>query len=327
MLDDQKLIPELERIVQSYNMQVIRDSRGEHRLQLPDRSTLPLDASLAPYTSVSLIDTHRPQRDDNPVYIFERVGSSLASALHEREIQYIDRAGNAWIHTPTFNLWVEGKKHTRAARTRPRARTRSTDNRPFTAAHLRVLFALLAQESLLQEPVRTIARAAGVSAAMVTKTFQVLRAQGFLLESASGIALEHRTLLCERWVHGYLNTLRPTLEQGKYSGVSIDDFAQYVQASQQYRDMLSGEYALEQAGTDIRAAEIIAYADYPPVGIIRDLRLAPDPQGKITIIQRFWNKEDIPHIPNILVYADALASADSRVVSAARDFWRQSVEV
>ncbi|MDO5749741.1 MAG: type IV toxin-antitoxin system AbiEi family antitoxin [Rothia sp. (in: high G+C Gram-positive bacteria)] len=327
MLDEQILIPELERVAQSYNMQVIRDSRGEHRLQLPDKSTLPLDASLAPYTSVSLIDAHRPQRGDNPVYIFERVGSSLASALHEREIQYIDRAGNAWIHTPIFNLWVEGKKHTRAAHPRPRTRTSRTYNRPFTAAHLRVLFVLLAQEPLLQESVRTIARAAGVSAAMVTKTFQVLRAQGFLLESARGRVLEHRTLLRERWVHGYLNTLRPTLEQGKYSGVPIADFAQYAQASQEYRDMLSGEYALEQAGADIRAAEIIAYAEYPPVEIIRALRLVPDSQGKITIIQPFWNQEYIQNIPNILVYADALASADSRVVTAARNFWRQNAEV
>jgi hypothetical protein len=57
--------------------------------------------------------------------------------------------------------------------------------------------------------------------------------------------------------------------------------------------------------------------------IVKDFRLRADSEGRIEIVEMFWNPEYFtnwfPTVPPHLVYADLMATHDSRNISAARE--------
>jgi hypothetical protein len=60
---------------------------------------------------------------------------------------------------------------------------------------------------------------------------------------------------------------------------------------------------------------------------MRELRLVPDKEGNIELVQAFWNRELVQPqdgvAPAVLVYADLIASIDSRNHEAAARIKKQ----
>jgi hypothetical protein len=64
--------------------------------------------------------------------------------------------------------------------------------------------------------------------------------------------------------------------------------------------------------------QFILYTNRPEIEIIKLLKLIPDPTGNIELLEAFWHDElNTAHAkrgiaPELVVYADLLASMDSR---------------
>jgi hypothetical protein len=56
--------------------------------------------------------------------------------------------------------------------------------------------------------------------------------------------------------------------------------------------------------------------------IVKSFRLRADPRGRIEIVEMFWNPDhfadSFPTVPLHLIYADLMASHDSRNIAVAR---------
>src|SRR5258705_6353204 len=65
---------------------------------------------LKPATT-ALVLQHKA-RDNGMLLVTNYIPPPVAAKLRENRIAFVDAAGNAWIQTPEFLIWVEGKKAT-----------------------------------------------------------------------------------------------------------------------------------------------------------------------------------------------------------------------
>lgn len=132
------------------------------------------------------------------------IAPPMAHYLASKQVNFLDLAGNCRLVVDDFVVSIEGKK--------PPAMTR---DRGVRAAGYAVMFALLADPALLAEPVREIARHAGVSKSAVSDIVSRLREDGFVIGSRRK-TLGRREELLSRLLIGYSDVLRPRLLLGRF---------------------------------------------------------------------------------------------------------------
>ena len=111
---------------------------------------------------------------DKFIFIAQKISSKVRELLHEKKINYIDAAGNAFIQNKNFHIYIEGKKQ-QVEKTGQKARA-------FSKAGLHVVFAFLTKPELINKPYREVAKFALVSLDTITKTMNSLREMGFLIK-------------------------------------------------------------------------------------------------------------------------------------------------
>ncbi len=134
--------------------------------------------------------------------------------LRENNIPFFDSAGNAFINHSGTYIFVSGKKSENISKERP--------SRLFNKSGLKILFALLVDENLINEDFRTISKLSGVSSiSTVSDTFNDLEKSNFLVRRNKSAGGKHRLLnkesLVKRWAIAYGERLRPTLEPIRFS--------------------------------------------------------------------------------------------------------------
>lgn len=241
--------------------------------------------------------------------------------LRERGIDYIDSGGNASVHLPGIHIEVEGRKPSVVA-------VAGTDrpSRAFRPAGLRVVFVWLVQPSLVSAPVRTVADAAMVSVGAVSNTINDLVQERLMVrEARRKRVLTDPQRLMQRWLGHYVTDLLPTLTERRLVGPDPSWWAEQIHTwDGSDRPSLSGEAALSLMGFDIRPTTSTVYGTSPWHELIRRGRLTPGKEPNVSLRQRFWNPKYVESdgmSPPLLVYADALASGDSRQFEIAEQMW------
>ncbi len=252
--------------------------------------------------------------------ITEYVTPALADQLKAHHVAFFDAAGNAYLDKPPLLIWVKGMKP--AARPVP-----AHTGRAFQPAGLQVLFALLCNPPIVNQPYRELAAMAGVAHGTVGWVMPDLQQQGYLgvLKGRRGPRrLFHGQRLLGQWADAYARLLRPRMLIGRY----------YVPALQGWKDWPLAEYGAlwggEPAGailTDhLRPGELTLYADQLPTVLAAKQKFRKEPAPGHTAIvdvrKRFWNFPGDPHhpdtVPPVLVYADLLATGDGRCIETAK---------
>lgn len=135
------------------------------------------------------------------------IGRDLGKHLVTHGANYIDTAGNCHIAIgDEFLVHVEGLG---PARRPPLERT-------VRGPGYQVYFAILAQPRLLAEPVRVLARQAGVGKTAAAETLNRLRAEGIVGVDRGGKRLLDFQRLFDRWITGYATVVRPRLMIGRF---------------------------------------------------------------------------------------------------------------
>lgn len=284
-----------------------------------DRYALPLDL------------LSRMDNAQHTLLVSPPLSADMANRCRDIGLQFIDTAGNAYINDGAgVYIQVTGR--------RGNAEFQLPASNTMTPAVLRMMFAFLAEPELLNAPYRDISAKARVSTGAIGKAFETLESRG-LIGTAAGDKRMIRTpeLFLNEWASGYAGRLKPKLKKYRFATDNLDKFRNWNPGFR--LSAYGGELAaailtshLKPNEPDaimtghLKPEECTIYVDMDDPSalkdIVKDFRLRADPQGRIDIVEMFWNPEHFtewfPTVPPHLVYADLMATHDSRNIAVAR---------
>jgi hypothetical protein len=241
-------------------------------------------------------------------------------------LHFIDTAGNAYLRAPGLYIFVRGE--------RPPAMPALGTRGGGTATALRIVFVLLCKPELLNAPYRDIVTAAGVALGAVGWVFFDLQGRGYI---AGGLRKRNRQLLeparlLDEWVTNFPIKLRPKLNPRRFEAPDPDWWQKaHLDAGARW----GGEVAAAKLTHNLKPATYTIYVDpqKAPAALatlVQQHRLRAAPQGKIEVLDAFWNFEpeetqrDL--VPPILIYADLMATLDPRNLEAAKLIREQYID-
>ena len=241
----------------------------------------------------------------------------VAEQLRTLEIAFADAAGNAYLRGKTFLVWVTGRRPAERVRA-PRAQ------RAYQPTGLKLLFALLCNPEWVNLNYRELAARAGVAHGTVGWVMRELAEGGFLVETGARRArtrrLRNRRVLLDRWVEGYLRTLRPQTLVGRYQAEQADWWRAIDPRN--YGALLGGEPAGAVLTQHLKPGVATLYLEGAPGRLIVENRLRAAADGNVELRRRFWAFEqqwEHPALaPPLLVYADLLGTGDARCIETAQ---------
>lgn len=249
------------------------------------------------------------------------VNPNLAVELKELGIQFLDACGNAYINTFPLYIYVTGNKPETIEK------NRAVTTRAFRPAGLKVIYTLLCNPGLEREPFRLIATMAGVALGTVDAVFKNLKAIGYLIDKgAHGRVLVEKERLLEKWVTIYPDTLRPTLDIGRYTA---KDKYWWKNAELPRFCFWGGEVAAAKTTKYLKPEIITIYTKVPPGKLLVENKLRKDIRGEIEILRTFWDKDEQEYndklVHPILVYADLIATIDARNHETAEMIYKNEI--
>jgi hypothetical protein len=245
----------------------------------------------------------------------------LANHCRKIKLPFIDTAGNAYLLAPGLFIFVKGER-------RPEQLTMMGTGGGGTATALRMVFALLCHPDLLNAPYREIVNAAGIALGAVGWVFRDLEGRGHI---AGGKRKRNRRLLdpkrlFEEWVTNYPIKLRPKLNPRRFRAPNTEWWKGAQLPKGAY---WGGEVAADRLTNYLKPATFTVYMGTDPeqvreniAALIGPHRLRADPTGDVEILDKFWNfdgdatQPDL--VPPILIYADLVATQDTRNLEVAR---------
>lgn len=252
--------------------------------------------------------------------VADHITPEVGKALRERGVQFIDTAGNVYLHreNPFVHVWVIGN--------RPARRQAEKPVTVFRAKGLQVLFPLLCLPDAVNAPYRQIAEWADVALGTVANTLDELERLGYMRKTRKGRVLENRDDLIRRWVEAYPQELRPRLRPQRFHVLHFDWWKEFSYSDyEQYDLWLGGELAgaLLTRYLYPEVATVYGRPDFKRLAA-RVIQPVRDEKGNFELLEPFWNFETEPVdriyriCPPLLVYADLVAVGDARHLDAAR---------
>ncbi len=253
-------------------------------------------------------------RRTHHLVIMPHIAAGQAQALREAQIGYLDVSGNAYLADPAagFFIWIQG-----VAR-RPDIAQRSANTAPTT---IRLLYVLLADPTLLQVPYRTLAGLVKAALGGIAGVFADLQRSNILqLHGAKGLQrawAQPLPAILRQWVEMYAAHLRPKLLRGRYRLPPGTTWEELVLSPGD--TWWGGEPAAHNLLEGYLRPELLTlYTRQSRAELVRQLRLRPDPQGPLTVLEAF-EPETLPTprphpacVYPLLAYADLMLSLDPR---------------
>jgi hypothetical protein len=272
---------------------------------------------------------HQLKSCDQPYLLAtDYVSPTIGKALRELGIQFIDVCGNAYLNSPPVYVHILGKKPTKDA-----LADKKSKNKAFDATGLKLIYGFLYDRTLINASYREISDRTGVALGSIGSLLDDLRECGYLLQQGTNSLrdLIDKRKLIERWAESYAERLRPKLLVGEFVSdnpdwwktIEIEQYGAYwggEVAAAKYTGYLQPEaismYLPASAGNSIMAAARLQKAPM----------VSGSSSGLVSIYRPFWENAGAisDHITlsgtvhPILVYADLIASADSRNIETAQ---------
>lgn len=272
--------------------------------------------------------------------ITDYVNPNIADKLKDTDIPFIDTVGNAYVNEPGIYIFIKGNKPgniqnlknvhpgtiTITPQLFPPAIATEPRNQAFQPAGLKVVFAFLNNPEIVNAPYREIAKTAGVALGTIGWVMKNLKEQRLLREAGNNkrrkrrrILLDKKVLL-DKWIEGYNEKLRPILIVGRY--MAAHDLWWDNIDIKNYGACWGGEVAAARITGYLKPQVGTIYAKKMPAQLLKDFRMKYDPHGNAEILRQFWNdggNDTYPGTaPLIVVYADLLATGDTRNLETAR---------
>lgn len=251
-----------------------------------------------------------------PMLLTDYVTPAVADMLEANDIAYADSAGNVFLNGPAAYVLVRGH---RPEKTTPRTGLTKTD--------LELVFAMLRRPQLLQEPLRQIAVATGVSLGKVSNTLRTLDELRLIRHQGKQRVLHDPQRLLDRWEVGYLEVVRPRLHPSTWHLGAKHTLGETHQRAAHLPDVLvGGEFAADVITGFLKPGTLTLHV---PTGetksIAVELQLRPSTsEPDVVLLERFLPPMDQADQPStnmtratfthpILVRAELLALGSDRL--------------
>lgn len=264
--------------------------------------------------------------------VADYVNPNIAKTLKDNGIQYMDACGNSYLNLPPIYVNITGQK--------PVLQTKQETNKAFDVSGLKLIYGFLCDRGLVGANYREIAKHTGIALGTVGALLNGLVDAGYLIEQgkAGKRQLINRRKLLDRWVETYPEKLKPKLRVGEFISddtswwktFDITKFGAYwggEVGAEKYTSYLKPQtvtvYLPETSGNKLLAAAKLRKA----------VEWTGDGPGIVHIYRPFWTEKlqsrsdllmkDTVH--PILIYADLIASADSRNLETARMLYDSNI--
>lgn len=257
------------------------------------------------------------------ILVSEYIAPGEAEMLRDLGIAFFDAVGNAYFNNPGLYVYVSTKKRPvhNYLLNQPEVIVQDSieaadDLRP---SDIKIIFAMLSDPDLEKEDYRTIAICAKVALGTVAKHITRLKNAGFLGEHEGGQRrLLRKPQLFKLWVDGFIKKLRPKLLFARFEQEpSGGRWWQNVEI-EKYQAVWGGETGAEILTKYLKPQVVTIYADSVLPRLQAQYGLKRRADGDIEILQKFWGIKTESTAPPLIVYADLIASGDSRNLEAAK---------
>ncbi|MGI2029119.1 type IV toxin-antitoxin system AbiEi family antitoxin [Endozoicomonas acroporae] len=255
-----------------------------------------------------------PQRT---LLVAKYITPKTANMLREAGVQFLDTVGNAYINQPSLFVYVQGLK--------PEVTGRSErPGKAFKFAGLKVVFALLENPALLNQPYRSIAEQAGVALGAIGHVLDDLVGQGFVNASkVSGRTILDPRGLMDKWVEAF-----PLLQRKQHIGSFTTDFpiTRETMDLNGFGGWWGGEVAAEHYTQYINPKDVTFYVTKEAMKDVmwalklRKLKPGEYPKTKVDLYQPFWTEWLQPEgafVHPMVTMAELIATAEPRNLQVA----------
>lgn len=326
ILDEELLEPyEAHLLGFSFVESVQFESRSRHAADLgvvletprgPVRLSGELRTSHLTHTAVQALLSQLGEGADKWILFAPQIGRPIGELLRQARLNYVDASGNCFVALgDEYMVNVEGR---RGAKTE--------GSKGVRAAGARVLFALLAEETLLSDSLRAIGEAADASHQAALDAVSRLQDAGEISREGRRRAWlpGGRKSAFTRWLGEYDTTLRPWLDQGRYrTSEQTPDATEALLAPPMARGTcwLGGLAAGNRLVEHYRGYGTVAHVRGSVRAFAQEVRALKDPGGKLTLLKVpcALAMEGVVEgtIHPLLVYAEMIQTKDDRALEAA----------
>lgn len=256
---------------------------------------------------------------NNTLIIADYITPRAKVILREKNINYIDGAGNIYFRFNNINIYIEAYNNQP-----PLNKT----NGAFTKTGLKVVYLFLNNPEFVNFTYRDIAKNADVALGTVPKVINGLEEENYLLfKKHNEFVLNNNDNLLKRWQFEYNNKLKPALLINKYKPINDDFYTKWKKLKLPNGDLWGGETAADILTNYLKPEIFTIYTFHTNMRIIRNYGLIPDNEGDVHVYNQFWNigndKVKNNCVPNIITYADLLGTGDTRCIETANKIYEQ----
>ncbi|MFH1319620.1 MAG: type IV toxin-antitoxin system AbiEi family antitoxin [Bacteroidota bacterium] len=263
------------------------------------------------------------EKVNNLMLIAETIFPKIKEELRNKDIAYLDGAGNIYFKTDHHYLWVDlNKKQTNTQK--------NIKTRAFTKTGLKVIFDFLLDEALLNTTYRKIADRNEVALGTIKYIFEGLYQLGYLIKiDKKTLKLTNKKELLERWITEYETKLKPALFIGNYRFLKDVDFANWKRIHFKNKTtQWGGEPAADILTNYLRPEILTIYTAEQRIEIIKNYRLIPDFNGNVKVYKNFWKYDEVNNniVPTVLIYADLINTGNARNLETAKMIYNELLE-
>ena len=268
---------------------------------------------ITPGNISKILEEIKNKSNENSILLVgEYITPKAKELLREKEVNYLDSAGNIYLKLNRLLIHIEGK----TAPTVPG----KYKSRAFTKAGGAVVFQFLRDPQLVNEPQRLIAEYAGVSLGTIPKVFEGLQKEKYLIKlDKNKWELTNKERLLLKWTEVLREKILPSKFLGNYKPVGKSMQQMLAEKEIKAAGFKWGGEPAAALLTNYLIAEKFSLFVSQKENLIKKYKLVPSPFGELELYEKFWNhpEDDLPYVHPILIYAQLMATGESRNIETA----------
>jgi len=254
---------------------ILRDDEHEIEFQAIVKSTVN-------NSNIGLLKNRYNQFSENLLLITRSINTESSNLLRSLGINYIDTAGNAYINVPPLRIQIKGNRLKASDLQSVKDNSRSV----YRPAFLQLIFTLLCNPDLENNPYREIAGMANISLGAVQMYMRRLERDDFLMVfDQNHKNLINKKKLLELWLEAYPQQIKPKYLIGNYTSEIVS--REINQSLQSSNALLGGESAAAIITNYIRPYLHTIYINKRLGEYIFRNRLKKNRTGNVQLINKF----------------------------------------
>lgn len=242
--------------------------------------------------------------------IANKIYPKQANQLAESKISWVDKAGNCDIKHQNLVIKVVGQKSN--------TETKVTATGKISETSMKLILFFLQYPDNINLSYRVIQEKVGYSLGTITKVFDLLKENNYLVQTEKGRKIAMREELVEWWQQQYNEFLKPKLLVSQMAFRSPEARKHWKEIELPQGVYWGGDCGAHLLDGYLIPGEFELYTDVVSTQLLKTGAVMPDARGEIKIYKKFWigNSED-NHTPALVIYADLMGTGDSRCREAA----------